>query len=239
MRKSPFTAQSYISAILGEMEQRGYAVMLEPDLKDWVTFLERQAATVGINTAFDPRHHPFRPGGEHYWLRVTHKGEGVACIAFRMFEAEEGWIDLLKSGRLFSQYQTPLAFPRVVHPATRNYFGRIGHHGGLWVRPDHRGNNFAYLLTHMIRARSIQYCNVDHHCGIVFEDLKSSGLPTRNDGYEYERADLSIEGFVQVIGRSTRMYTTYISRPTMLKQISAGPNFNFSKPAAKTPARAA
>ncbi len=243
MRKTPFTAQSYIEAILTQLEKMGYSLFLESDLQDWVRFIAESPATAGINPSFDPKHHDLRPGsGDHYWLRLMQGDQPAACIAFRLFDLPGGWIGLLRSGRLWSQHLVPLAFPRVVHPTARDYSGRIGHHGGLWVHPEHRGRHLPYLLTHLVRARSMQYLGVEHHCGIVFEGLRSSGLPLRNDGYEYERADLSIEGFVQAVGRSTRMYTTYISRAGMLKQIAAGPQFAEAKApllATKTARRAA
>lgn len=212
----------YIARILGLLEEAGYSIFLEPDLGGWVKFISAAPLNAGVNPTFDPRHHHLHPSDGSYWIRVMHGEDPAACIAFRRFSAPEGWIALLKTSRIWSEYLTPLAPPRVVHPAELDYRGEIGHHGGLWVHPAHRGRHLPYYLTHLVRARSVAIFAVDHHCGIVFEGLKKSGLPLRPDGYEYERADISLEGFLQPVGRTSRMYTTHISRQKMLEQIAAG-----------------
>lgn len=232
MRKTPYTSQTYIDGILEQLQAMKYTVFLEPDLCDWAKFLQGQPATIGLNATFNPQHHDLKPGDDLYWLRVMQADKPVACIAYRMFDLPGGWISFLRSGRLWSQYLAPLSYPRVVHPTSRDYVGRIGHHGGLWVHPEHRGQHLNFYLTHLVRARSLQYYNVDHHCGVVFEGLKDSGLPLRPDGYAYERLDLSMEGFLQTVGQQSRLYTTYISRAGMLKQIAAGPQL----PQVKAPA---
>ncbi|WP_428245792.1 hypothetical protein [Ferrovibrio sp.] len=224
MRKTPYTSQSYIEGILGHLEEMQYSIYIEPDLRDWVNFLQHQPKTIGINATFNPRHHELPPGDDNYWLRVMQGDTPVACIAYRLFDLPGGWISFLRSGRLWSQYIPPLAYPRVVHPNSRDYTGRIGHHGGLWVNPEHRGRHLNFYLTRLVRARSLQYFNVDHHCGVVFEGLKNNGLPLRPDGYGYERLDASMEGFLQTVGQNSRLFTTYISRAGMLKQIAAGPH---------------
>ncbi|WP_341897699.1 hypothetical protein [Ferrovibrio terrae] len=219
---SATSVDSYIQTIIAALEQGGFSIFLEPDMGDWVRFIAAAPKNAGVNPTFDPRHHALSPADGSYWLRVMHDDRPAACIAFRRFSAPDGWIALLESNRIWSEYLTPLAPPRIVHPHAQNYRGEIGHHGGLWVHPDHRGRHLPYYLTHLVRARSVASFAVDHHCGIVFEGLKQSGLPVRTDGYEYERVDPSLEGFLQPVGRTSRMFTTHISRAGMLGQIAAG-----------------
>ncbi len=213
---------SYIQKIIADLEDGGFSIFLEPDMADWVRFIAAAPKNAGVNPTFDPRHHRLTAADGCYWLRVMHAQRAVACIAFRRFSAPDGWIALLASNRIWSEYLMPLAPPGIVHPAAQDYRGEIGHHGGLWVHPDFRGRHLPYYLTHLVRARSLASFAVDHHCGIVFEGLKQSGLPVRQDGYEYERVDASLEGFLQPVGRTSRMFTTHISREGMLRQVAAG-----------------
>ncbi|WP_341893779.1 hypothetical protein [Ferrovibrio terrae] len=240
MRKSVrFTADSYISTILGEISSRGLRIDQDPDLTRWRAAITAAPGNLGANISFDPAHHDLDPGGPHYWLRVTEmdgaaKGRMSACIAFRLIETGKGgWMEWLASGRLFSSRLPPLGRPRLVHPADLNWRGRIGHHGGLWVHPERRGENLPYLLTHLIRALSVQRYDVDHHCGLVFDDLRNSRIPLSRDGYGYTRVVLSLVGFVDAAGKVTQMHTTHIDRRGMDKQIAEGPM------AAIEPARAA
>lgn len=219
---SATTVNAYIQQIIADLEQGGFSIFLEPDMGDWVRFIAAAPKNAGVNPTFDPRHHRLTPADGCYWLRVMQDDRPAACIAFRRFSAPDGWIALLESNRVWSERLAPLAPPSIVHPSTQDYRGEIGHHGGLWVHPDFRGRHLPYYLTHLVRARSLASFAVDHHCGIVFEGLKQSGLPMRQDGYEYERVDPSLEGFLQPVGRTSRMFTTHISREGMLRQVAAG-----------------
>lgn len=216
--------ESYVSQLLQAINQRGFSIYQDPDLGGWRRFMEGADGIVAVNPSFDPAHHDFPISGGQYWLRVTAGSKQAACIAFRLLETGEGgWIELLESGHLFSTRLPRLGRPRVVHPAELNWKGRIGHHGGLWVAKEFRKMQLPYLLTHLVRALSVQRYDVDHHCGLVFEDLKESGLPLRPDGYGYTRADLSLIGFTDAVGKHARMYTTQIDRAAMKLQIAHGP----------------
>lgn len=225
------TIDTYINVLLGALNHRGFFVEQDPDLARWRRCLESMPGIVGINPSFDPAHHDFRPGGPQYWLRLStiptrakKSSELVAVIAFRLIETGEGgWIEWLKSGRLFSETLPPLGMAKILQPRDCNWTGRIGHHGGLVISEPYRSQRLAYLLTHLVRAISIKRYNVDYHCGLVYENLLRSGVPLRPDGYGYARADLAMDGFVGAVGRSARMYTTQIDRAGMLAQIEAGP----------------
>lgn len=223
---------AYIDQLLAAICRRGYIIEQNPDLSRWRECMAAAPGTAAVNPSFDPAHHDFSASGGQYWLRVaTMPGpdrppsETAAIIAFRLLEVGHGgWIEWLETGRLFSSRLRPLGRPRVEHPVDMNWTGRIGHHGGLWVEPTrHRGTGLAYLLTHLVRAISLRDYGVDHHVGVVLEDLFRTGLPTRASGYGYPRAVPSLDGFVTAAGRMVRLYSTHISRREMLAQIEAGP----------------
>ncbi len=221
----------YINFLLEALNARGFFVEQDPDLSRWRRCLEGMPGIVGINPSFDPAHHDFQPGGPQYWLRLStiptrarKSSELVAVIAFRLIETGPGgWIEWLRSGKLFSEKLPPLGSATILQPQDCNWTGRIGHHGGLVIAEAYRSQRLAYLLTHLVRAISIQRYDVDYHCGLVYENLYHSGVPLRRDGYGYARADLAMDGFIGAVGRSARMYTTQIDRAGMLAQIEAGP----------------
>lgn len=225
------TIDRYINQLLEALNGRGFFVEQDPDLSRWRRCLEGMPGIVGINPSFDPAHHDFQPGGPQYWLRLSSipnrmqkSSELVAVIAFRLIETGSGgWSEWLRSGRLFSEKLPPLGAATILQPHDCNWTGRIGHHGGLVIAEAYRSQRLAYLLTHLVRAISIQRYEVDYHCGLVYENLYRSGVPLRPDGYGYARADLAMDGFIGAVGRSARMYTTQIDRAGMLAQIEAGP----------------
>lgn len=229
------TTDQYIDLLLEALNARGFFVEQDPDLSRWRRCLEGMPGIVGINPSFDPAHHDFAPGGPQYWLRLStipnhpaHQmrktSEVAAVIAFRLIETGRGgWIDWLRSGRLFSEKLGPLGTTKILLPRECNWTGRIGHHGGLVVAEAYRSQRLAYLLTHLIRAISIKRYGVDYHCGLVYENLYRSGIPLRVDGYGYARADLAMDGWIGAVGRFARMYTTQIDRAGMLAQIETGP----------------
>ena len=234
MRRKP-NIDKYITLLLGSLDARGFFIEQDPDLSRWRRCLEGMPGIVGINPSFDPAHHDFEIGGPQYWLRLStipnhpahqmrKSSELAAVIAFRVIETgRDGWTELLRSGRLFSERFEPLGVPKILQPRDCNWTGRIGHHGGLVVSEAFRSQRLAYLLTHLVRAISIKRYDVDYHCGLVYENLYRSGIPLRPDGYGYTRADLAMDGFIAAVGRTARMYTTQINRIDMLAQIEAGP----------------
>lgn len=236
------SVDKYINLILASLDARGFFIEQDPDLNRWRRCLEGMPGIVGINPSFDPAHHDFEIGGPQYWLRLStipnhpahqmrKSSELAAVIAFRLIDTgKEGWTELLRSGRLFSSRFQPLGTPKILQPRDCNWTGKIGHHGGLVVGEAYRRQRLAYLLTHLIRAISIKRYDVDHHCGLVYENLYRSGIPLRADGYGYARADLAMDGFIGAVGRSARMYTTQIDRAGMLAQIEEGPLMELLEP---------
>jgi len=224
--------ERYIDRLVEAICLRGYIIEPNPDLGRWRDCMAAAPGTAAVNPCFDPAHHHFQDDGKQYWLRVATKPrkdgpvpETVAIIAFRLLEVGEGgWIDWLETGRLFSSRLRPLARAKLLHPAEMNWKGRIGHHGGLWVEPTrHRGSGLAYLLTHLVRAISLRDYDVDHHVGVVLEELCQGGLPTKPSGYGYPRAVPSLDGYIMGAARHAKLYSTHISRAEMLAQIDAGP----------------
>ncbi len=235
---SSFALNSYIQTLLRALNQRGFVVDQNPDLTRWKDCMLASPGIVAANPTFDPAHHDFAvsPGlARQYWLRVatvpasrSERSQVVAVIAFRLIDtgasgSPGGWRDWLSTGKLFSSRLQQLASPVVLHPAEQNWRGRIGHHGGLWVNPEYREGGLAYVLTHLVRAISLRDYNVDHHCGVVLEDLFLKGIPTKETGYGYPRAVPSLDGFIGGAGRMAKLYSTHISRAEMEQQIGHGP----------------
>lgn len=231
----PPGVSGYIDQLVDAICSRGFLISQDPDLGRWREAMSAAPGIAAVNPTFDPAHHDFERGGPFYWLRVSTHGEGsgrpckmAAMIAFRLIDTDAagspgGWRSWLETGRLFTSTLVPLSRGVLLHPSNCDWRGRIGHHGGLWVDPDIRRSGLAYLLTHLVRAISIRDYDVDHHCGVVLDDLLRRGIPLKPTGYGYPRAVPSLEGYVVAAGRPVLLHSTHITRSEMIDQIAVGP----------------
>ena len=72
----------------------------------------------------------------------------------------------------------------------------------------------SFLIPRLVRAISLGRFAVEWQCGVNFEDLTKSGLPT--SAYGFPHCVPCIDGFFPPTGRNERMHMVYMSRVELL-----------------------
>ncbi|MCH2393135.1 hypothetical protein [Oceanibaculum sp.] len=211
--------QAVISLYLDSLEGMGLELTVETDMAGWADVMRSAPKMSAVNPTFDPDKSYLHPGNS-FWIRLRHDDETVACIANRLFVTED-YIGLKRSLRLWYDLKPvlirePMAL--MLPEDVPHISGRIGHHGGLWVHPDWRGNGLAGTLPRLTRALSMRHFDVDWHCGIALKPIADRGLPLK--AYGYPHMDLCLEGFFPVTGKYEQIYMGWITRPEILKQFA-------------------
>jgi len=208
--------EAYVIASVDLLNRSGFNVMLRTDMAVW-----RSTVVDGgykINPTFDPDLNALG-GANAFWLQVTMPGEGtVGCIANRVF-ATSDYVAIIENGTLWYEHP-PATVARMTFllPHLRGHIkGAIGHHGGLWVAPQFRGQGLSWILPRLTRALSILRWDVDWHCGMVFGSLRDRGVPT--DNYGYSAVELCIDGYFPPTDSEERLFMTMIRRYDMDLQI--------------------
>jgi hypothetical protein len=132
----------------------------------------------------------------------------------------DDYVDLLRTQRLWYA-SGPRRLVDVVVPADMPQIaGRVGHHGGLWIRTDWRKHGLSGILTKLVRCASLRRFAPDWHCGSVFAAIAEKGLPTSLvTGYGYPHMVLAIDGWFPLTNKPERVYLPWISRDEMLDQL--------------------
>lgn len=210
-------AQQLVRSFINMLKEDGYFVTISSALEDWVALMNAAPKISVINPTFDPRVSDLSAQNS-FWLRVTDQTDTpVACIANRLFVTDD-YVEVIRSWRLwYDRGLTAIRPLNIVLPDDLPFIdGRIGHHGGLWVHPDHRKRGLSFVLPRLTRALSLVRFRPDWHCGMVFAALGDSRLPLANYGYPHMVP--CIEGYFPVTDRPERVYMTYISQEEMLDQ---------------------
>ena len=211
--------QFLIDACDGQFREMGLELVAETDMAKWAWTMRSAPQTTGVNPSFDPEKSVLGPENA-FWLGLLSAGETIACIANRLFVADD-FVELIRTGAIWVD-RHPIQFPEpinVVLPVDHvRISGRIGHHGGLWVRPDWRGRRLACILPRLTRAISMRQFDVDWHCGLTLEPLAKHRVPIK--AYGYIRQELCVDGFIPVTNRKERVYLTSITREEILLQIA-------------------
>ncbi len=209
--------QAYIDQSMNWFARNDYTVTVGFNLNDWVEVMSNSPGVHAVTSTFNPSHSNLTPGNS-FWLRLEHRGETMACIANRVFNTPN-YADVMRSGKLWQDRIQSIAPPlKLVIPASTPLMsGRVGHHGGLWVHPEHRKRGLSARLPRFTRALSMRQFDVDWHCGLVLKSLGDSGLPLRE--YGYPNMVPCIDGLFPATGKYAQLYMTYISRSEMLDQM--------------------
>ena len=197
---------SYIEESLELLERSGFHASFRDNLEDWVETMRGASAIVAINPSFDPDLHDLHE--DVYSIVVTDDdGDRVACMACRMI-VTDSFYDLMRTGRLW--YPPSRAQPVNFVLEGTGPSGVLSHCGGLWVHPKTRGAGLSWLIPRMMGANAVRMWNVDHHTGIVLENLLARGVPIKN--YGVGKAALAVDGYFSVTGKHEHVYTVETTR---------------------------
>jgi hypothetical protein len=204
-----------VDAALEWLDERKLTLAIEPDVAGWASHMRQAPKTKGVNPTFDPTFSAVDRRNS-FWVNVMDEGRTVACGAGRLFETED-YLELKRSLRLWFD-RAPVPFrerlPLIVPETAPFIAGRVGHEGGLWVHPAHRKRGLSMLIPRLVRAISLGRFAVEWQCGVNFEDLTKSGLPT--SAYGFPHCVPCIDGLFPPTGRHERMHMVYMSRAELL-----------------------
>jgi hypothetical protein len=204
-----------IDAALDWLDRRGLNLAIEADVAGWAAHMRTAPATKGVNPTFDP--HCSRVDARNsFWVNVRDGDGTVACGAGRLFETGD-YLELKRSLRLWFDRE-PLPYQGrlelIVPEGTPFIAGRVGHEGGLWVHPAHRKRGLSMLVPRLVRAICLGRFAVEWQCGVNFDDLTRSGLPT--GAYGFPHCVPCLDTFFPPTGRNERMHMVYMSRAELL-----------------------
>jgi GNAT superfamily N-acetyltransferase len=204
-----------VDAAMEWLDSRSLQLAIEPDVAGWAAHMHRAPATKGVNPTFDPAFCAVDRRNS-FWVNITHEGRTIACGAGRLFETDD-YLELKRSLRLWFD-RAPVPFRErltlIVPEDVPFIAGRVGHEGGLWVHPAHRKCGLSFLIPRLVRAICLGRFAVEWQCGVNFDDLTRSGLPTSTYGFPH--CVPCIDGFFPPTGRHERMHMVYMSRAELL-----------------------
>jgi len=214
------TIQACFDEITASVRRLGLAITFDTDLRNWVEFISNAPDRGIVNPTFDPDHSDLSPETA-FWVAVTDAaaGQTVACIANRLFHTDN-YVDLLRTQGLWYSSGPRRLVDLVVPDDMPRIAGKVGHHGGLWIRRDWRKHGLSGILTKLVRCASLRKFAPDWHCGSVFAAIAEKGLPTSpTHGYGYPHMVVAIDGWFPLTNKAERVYLPWISRQEMLDQL--------------------
>ncbi|HUA52751.1 MAG TPA: hypothetical protein VMB81_11335 [Candidatus Sulfotelmatobacter sp.] len=213
--------QSCFDATVAALHAIGLEATFSTAMADWASMMRNAPRIMLVNPTFDPAHNDLTPDNA-FWIKLSQIADGrsVACIANRLFVTDD-YVDLLRTQRVWYS-RGPRRMVDLVVPADMpRIAGRVGHHAGLWVRPDWRKHGLSGYMTRLARCASLRRFDVDWHCGLVFAAIAEKGLPTEMvAGYGYPRMVLAIDGWQPLTDEPDRLYLPWISRAEMLAHLA-------------------
>lgn len=139
-------------------------------------------STSGAKTAgmYDIGHGPI-PADARWFAVRDRKGNTIATSAARPYDwrATDGYVEI-RSGRAFSLFpDVAKRFRCTVPVEAKMLVGRVGHSGGMWIRPDWRGERdgvrLVNLLSEMNRFWAAAYWDADFVWSIIDRGLIEIG----------------------------------------------------------------
>jgi hypothetical protein len=217
-------------SVLSERVLAGTARLLDPwglrlethdDLSGWATLLAGCGSADGVNPSFDPRHSPVGPGSG-FWLAVVDDGgDTVACCAYRVLRGGPLG-ELIRTGRLWFDPVPPalrMPVPCVLPADAPDFTGAVGHIGGLWVRPDHRGLGLPGPLAQATRAVAVRRYPVDWDTAVYRRAIAEN--PRLVAAYQFFRTVPCVAGLFPPTGRVEQFHLGYSPRHHLLGRLRA------------------
>ncbi len=203
----------FASRCANEMSRAGLELTVEHDMAAWARHMRSAVAADGVNPAFDPEHNVLSPDSCR-WLRVSDEaGAVVGCCAVRVFRTAD-FTELIASMRLWfdpvpawlRNYRLSLIVP----PGTPTLSGRVGHLGGLWLRPDYRGRGLVAPLARLARALAVDWFDATFDTGVMFRRIAQR--PSLQAAYGWVHRVPCTEGFFPPAGRDEYTFLGYSER---------------------------
>ena len=204
----------FVRLTLDWLEQRGFVLTVESDMRAWADLMRSSPRIVGVNPTYDPDQSCLTPANA-FWLRLQQNGRTIACSANRFF-ATDDLLGLIRSMQIWHDAKPLLLgppYPVVVPPSFPRVAGNVGHSGGLWVHPDFRGQGLSRILPRLIRVLALRHFDEDWHSTLVNNSLLESGIP--RNAYGYTRWEKVIDSYVPLLGRHETVWLGLMDREEM------------------------
>lgn len=215
------------SGFLRALNIAGYNIEFRYDMHAWCAWMRPQVG-VDTNITFDPALNHLGPDNA-FWMAVRYDGadperrrderDGLAaCIACRLFQTND-YVEVIRSGRLWKEAGTAVA-PKLCLPADMpTIAGRVGHHGGCYIRRSHRSHGLPIALTRLVRAMTGQMWTPQWHAGMIKQDPPPATELARKYGYTHEVPCIRGHSPVRnVTGAYAEINMTLIHRTDMAHQ---------------------
>lgn len=211
----PQSAVSILDQYIREAEElllrSGYTATQNHDMPRWADIVANAPRSSGVNPTFNPAvSGPFRAA---HWIELRSGGELAAVAAMRLFECPDGYYELVRQGLLWSRppgRKTPIIIDR------HGIGGAIAHSGGLYVRPEYRGDGLSWIVTRLNQAWAMRDWALNAIYGLMFSGIHDAGL-TAN--YGAQSCPVMLEGEFWVTGTEVRIYSAEYPLPHLVARL--------------------
>jgi hypothetical protein len=210
--------QRAIDGYIEALRESGLRLHVQRDFQAYVA-VRRAHGDHHLNQAFDPRH--ARIGHRDFWLRLDDgDGDTVATFCMRVCEVEDFYA-VIRTQSLWFGIRPTLVDPRyVVSCVIPPFGGVVGHGGGLWIRPDRRGQRgLVQLLPRLARALALRNHDIDHDSAMLLnsaEPAASEKVRRRAAAaartYGFARAEPFVQGWFPPEQRDATMHLCHATR---------------------------
>lgn len=180
-----------------------------------------------INQAFDPTHTRFGP--RDFWVLVEEAhGAAVATFCMRSLDVANVYT-LIQSQSLWFSKRPRLVDPGfVVSCSIPPFGGRVGHGGGLWIRPDLRGQQgLVRLMPRFARALALRNHDIDHDSAMLLnsaDPAQAAKVHHRAAAaartYGFARAEPFVQGWFPPEQRDATMHLCHSTRAEAIGSLS-------------------
>ena len=185
------TVQRSIEAYLARLMEIGLHVHVLRDFERYVA-TRRINGDHHLNQAFDPTHTHF--DRRDFWLLLEDQnGKTAGTYCMRILDVENFYAEI-QTQRFWFGPRLRVVDPRfVVSCSIPPFGGVVASCGGMWVRPDRRGDGVSRIVPRLARALGLRNSNIEHDCGMVLNNPDPARLAVRN--YGYARVELMTDGW--------------------------------------------
>ncbi|MAG97800.1 MAG: hypothetical protein CMM08_14070 [Rhodospirillaceae bacterium] len=173
------------------LRRAGYDCQMQFDMAGWVDW--RRAQGGQTTYSFDPEYNRLSPANS-FWIAARYIGsdpvrqrdtlDGLAAVgACRLFETGD-LVELVASGRLWFREAT--ARRTELAPGLPLIGGRVGHHGGLFVRQAHRRQGLPVALSRLARFSIAERWAPDWDSGLLTQDPPPGRDMVRKYGFGWD-----------------------------------------------------